>query len=367
MPSRYNPRPKRKLRHLPISDWPVGDRDLFNRALAAKVDPFAEESGSAHFRPATRASIIYAWRRWLGWLLAEDPSVLAVAPALRITPHRMTAFFAHLGKTNQTRSIAAMARFLCYGAQIVGPTMDWLWLKKVCTRLEGQAGRRKNPPIPFNGRQLLDLGLKLMDGAVAELESTIRAKNTVPPKRIAIDHRDGLLLAILAIFPLRRGNIASLVIGESLVKVGDLWQVRISGAFVKNQESLDATLPAWIGKRIDEHLAYFRSMIFGSSRHNGLWASVKGQPAGGDALYAAFTSRIKNLTGHHIRLHDVRAIAVTTWTLEDPAGSSAARDLLGNRDPRIIQDHYNRAQAIQASRLMALLKKQVRMDAKANK
>ena len=171
----------------------------------------------------------------------------------------------------------------------------------------------------------------------------------------------------MAIFPLRRANIAALVIGESLVKVGDLWQIRVLGELVKNQESLDATLPERIGERIDEHLEYFRPMIFGSSRHKGLWASVKGQPAGGDAIYGAFTRRINDLTGHLIRLHDVRAIAVTTWTLEDPPGSSAARDLLGNRDPRIIHDHYNRARAIKASGLMALVKKQVRKDAKAHK
>jgi integrase len=255
-----------------------------------------------------------------------------------------------------------MAQFLCYGAQIVGPSMDWEWLKKVFTRLKAQAGKRKSAHIPFNGHQLLSLGLKVMDGAVTELVSGKRVGESVPPNRIAIDHRDGLLLAILAIFPLRRANIASLVIGESLIKVGDLWQIRVSGESVKNQESLDATLPERIGERIDEHLEYFRPMIFGSSRHKGLWASVKGQPAGGDALYNAFTSRIHNMTGHQIRLHDVRAIAVTTWTLEDPKGSSAARDLLGNRDPRIIQDYYNKARAVQASRLMAELKKQVRKD-----
>lgn len=355
MPSRYIPCPPRRLLHLPVKDWPEADRLIFERAFADNFDLFAEGGQGRHYAGRTRISIIFGWRRWLGWIERVDPLALALEPAERITPDRVKSFTNSLAATNQPLSIANALRFLRNGAQLANPFGDWQWLNILERRFAAQAGSSRRLPIPFNGRQLLDLGLGLMDRAVRELATAASLPDGRIPKQIAVDHRDGLLLAILSFFPLRRSNVENLTLGENVVGVGGRWQIRLRGDAVKNHEALDATLTEELSSRIDEHLEYFRPMIYRSDRHRGLWASVKGRPACGQALYETFTNRILALTGHKVRLHDVRAIAVTTWALEDPEGSAAARDLLGNRDPRIIEKHYNRAQAIQASRVLARL------------
>ncbi len=357
MPSRYIPRPPRRLLHLPVKDWPESDRLAFERAFADHFELFDEGGQGRHYAKRTRVSIISSWRRWLGWIQSSDPIALDLAPAERITPERVNAYTKSLAETNRALSIANAMHFLRDGGQLVDSSRDWQWLSILERRFMAQAGSSRRPPIPFNGRQLLDLGLDLMDKAVRELAAATAIPGVHVPKQIAIDHRDGLLLAILAVFPLRRSNVESLTLGESVVRAGGRWQIRIGSDGVKNDEPLETTLPHTISTRLVEHLEHFRPMIYQSDRHRGLWASVKGGPACGQALYETFTNRIRALTGHTVRLHDARAIAVTTWAIEDPVGSAAARDLLGNRDSRIIEKHYNRAEGIQASRVLANIKR----------
>lgn len=83
---------------------------------------------------------------------------------------------------------------------------------------------------------------------------------------------------------------------------------------------------------------------------------------GDTCLYEAFTHRILKLTGHRVRLHDVRAIAATTWSIEEPVGSVAARDLLGNRSSRVVEQHCNRAPAINASRVLAEINRKMKIS-----
>ena len=136
------------------------------------------------------------------------------------------------------------------------------------------------------------LGLELMDGAVAEVNTAGRIT-----KAQAFRYRDGLIIALLAMIPLRSGTLRALRIGHHLVKVGGLWSLDIPAADTKSRRALDYPISREISERIDLYLEQFRSRIPGADKHAGLWASNKGRPMVSNGIYLTVWKRTKKSFG----------------------------------------------------------------------
>src|SRR5680860_638410 len=96
----------RKLKHLPVDQWPEADRMAFERAYEPG-DIFDETAGpGAHLAAGTRRMIRTAYRRWLGFLTEYEPGSLLELPAERITPHRLRAFVDHLTAEGRMTTVA---------------------------------------------------------------------------------------------------------------------------------------------------------------------------------------------------------------------------------------------------------------------
>ena len=71
----------RKLKHLPVAQWPKVDHEAF-RAAYEPGDVFDETGGpGAHLAEGTRKLIRTAYRRWLGFLKEWYPADLLEPPA----------------------------------------------------------------------------------------------------------------------------------------------------------------------------------------------------------------------------------------------------------------------------------------------
>jgi hypothetical protein len=77
------------------------------------------------------------YRRWLGFLKANYPGDLSLAPAERITPERVRAFIDRLSVEVRPSTVAIAGARLCAAARLIAPTFDWAWLRSVKSRLEG--------------------------------------------------------------------------------------------------------------------------------------------------------------------------------------------------------------------------------------
>ena len=133
----------------------------------------------------------------------------------------------------------------------------------------------------MTSERLYALGIELMDRAVA---SAANAGDEVS-KADAFDYRDGLLIALLALIPLRRRTVAALRIGQQLVKSGDLWALDIPAQDIKTQRPLDYPISPDLSRRIDLYLGKFRCRIPGAEEHDGLWPSNKGRPMDAGTIY----------------------------------------------------------------------------------
>jgi len=156
----------RKLKHLPLDDWPEADRIAFEAAFAPG-DIFDGTGGpGSHLAEGTRRAIRFAYRRWLGFLTAHYPDDLSKAPADRITIDRVRAFVEHLGASMRPTSVFSAIDNLYFGARLVAPAGDWAWLKAIKVRLAARAVPRDRFDRLVPSAQTLDLGIALMDRAL---------------------------------------------------------------------------------------------------------------------------------------------------------------------------------------------------------
>jgi integrase len=346
-------KPVRPLLHLPDADWPEADRAAFASAFDSSHDVFDDSGGGSRLKPRTKASLRFGYRRWLGWIHHHRPELMAEAPECRPTPETVKAFVIHLRDSCQPRTIASLVGKLHDAIRHMYPANDWNWLKQLKTRLERAAPKPGRPPILVTSQRLLDAGLERL---VQVEQAFAAAGEGATPKHLqalALGYRDGLLVAIASLVPMRRTNIAQLEIGTTIRRGREHWSIHLPGDIVKNEEPIVADLDNALTDQIDRYIQVYRPLICRSNTHKGFWASAKGQPATGDALYNAFKKEVKAALDLGLTLHDVRRVGVTTWAVHDPVNAAGAKDLLGDRSDRVIAQHYNLANGVEASRRMA--------------
>jgi integrase/recombinase XerD len=228
------------------------------------------------------------------------------------------------------------------------PDLDWVWLKTVKARLQAAAPAvaRKGPVI--TSVQLLGLGQQLMDESHPSLSTQISLAD-------AVRYRDGLMIALLALVPLRRKNIAAIEIGWHLVREGDGWFIIIRREETKTGTSIEFAIPELLVPYLATYLNIVRRRMLKDPSCKALWISRKDGALSQDAVCGVITRHTAKRLGVRISPHDVRDAAATTWALAAPSQIGIARDLLSHSDLRTTTRHYNRARGIEASRAYAQL------------
>jgi integrase len=232
--------------------------------------------------------------------------------------------------------------------KLICPGVDWSWLLTITKRIAAAAPLRHPKYHLVTSDRLYALGLDLMDGAVTDADGAKRIS-----KANAFQYRDGLIIALRALIPLRSRTVVAMRIGRHLVKTGDLWGLDIPAADTKNRRPLDYPIPAELSACIDLYLERFRSRIPGTERHTSVWASNQGRPMCAMAISIAVRKRTKKAFGFAVNLHRFRHAAASFWSIQDPANVRGVKDLLGQASFGITEKHYIMAQSRVAGRMLA--------------
>ena len=233
--------------------------------------------------------------------------------------------------------------------RLICPGVDWSWLLTLTKRIKAAAPRKPPKYHLVTSEQLYALGIELMDRAVAEAEDAKRIT-----KAQAFMYRDGLIIALLALIPLRSRTLVALRIGKQLVKTGDLWALDIPAADTKTRRALDYPISKELCTRIDLYLERFRRRIPGADKHTGLWASNKQRPMSAIAIYNAVRRRTKKAFGFAVNLHRFRHAAASFWSIMDPVNVRGVKDLLGHASfGGMTEKHYIMGQSRFAGRALA--------------
>lgn len=330
------------MRGLPEEKWSSADRACWDNILLPK---FSADG----LRPLSVAGYFKTFRRWLSHLrssgLGEYVSPLT-RPALDLGP----SFLDDVRVRASARTAATEARQLSRLIRTATPDTPTPWLKSAIARFEREL---KGPPrlaappssdrIFREGCRMIDLGKQLFAAADHSACSVAQGRNLV---------RDGLMLALLAMRPLRLNNFAELRLGEDLVFCRNRAWIRVAGTDTKTGATFDAPFPQQLFAELEYYLNGPRLAFPNASVLPSLWISDRGTSMTGQVAWRIIRSQTLKAFGAPISAHQFRHAAVTFLAEKHPEQISLAPDILGHANVFIAEQFYNLATASSGASLL---------------
>ena len=184
---------------LPVADWPEEDRKRWSDAIRSGADRFDDCGPAAHLAKSSRRALQGSYGRFLGFVSTERNSLLNCKPDIRIDRETIAEYVTWRRRACEDKAIAIDLHHLRLVLGYICPNMERSWLLTVAKRLAAQAPRKPRKHAQVTSEQLYVLGIELMERAV---DNSNAAGHIT--KVHAFDYRDGLIIAFLALIPLRR-------------------------------------------------------------------------------------------------------------------------------------------------------------------
>jgi site-specific recombinase XerD len=267
-------------------------------------------------------------------------------PANRCTKANLQAYIDHLREAgNSNSTIVNRLSELLAVTVALDPAFDPKLLNRYISALRSKACavRSKTHVRPAN--ELVDLGFRLMAGATDTGD---------------IDHarvfRDGLIIAFLALHPIRRRNLVNFELGKNLLRQGAGYMVSFAGIQTKNGAPLDLPLAEILVEPMNQYLDLWRSVLVASKGRwmspvgSRVWVSSDGSPLSEEGISGRIELHTREAFGKAINPHAFRDASATTLTVADPARVRVAVPLLGHRSLATTEKHYIHATGLEAQR-----------------
>jgi len=359
MVGRYHINPNSAV--MPIALWPEEDRALWLQALELD-DPFSEFGKRAHLRSISNHKVEKGYGRYLTCLKRHEPEALKDRACERINRNRVKRFVMDMeAEGNRKMTLLARLQELHSIAVILDPGNSFQFIKDFEARIRHRTETSRHEGRSFTATdELLSLGLKLMQNAGQQTTNRLKA----------IDYRDGLLIALLAVRPMRRKNFAALKLDKNVVQLDGVWRIRLSPEETKTHNRIDVEWPSELVEPLETYLAVHRPILMAivgrwhKPIDDALWISSNGSPLTEMAFYQQVTKRTAEAFGKPVNPHAFRHSAASTLACEDPAHVRISATILGHSRFQTTEQYYIMAQQAQAHdafvKLMLAVRKQAR-------
>jgi len=360
MVGRYHINPNTAL--MPIALWPEEDRSLWLQTLE-QDDPFSVAGRNVDLRRISNTKVEKGYGRYLTFLVRHDPEALKGPACDRINRDRVIRFISDMeSEGNRKMTILSRLQELHSIAVILAPPHPFTFIRDFASRIRRRTEAGRHTERPFTSTdELLSLGFTLMQNAGEQTTERLRA----------IDYRDGLLIALLALRPMRRKNFAALKLDQNVVQLDGVWRVRLGPEETKTHNRIDVEWPSELVGPLEIYLEVHRPILIAKvgrwhkSIDNALWVSAHGSPLTEMAFYQQVTKRTEAAFGKPINPHAFRHSAASTLACEDPAHVRISAAILGHSSFQTTERYYIMAQQAQAHEAFVELILAVRKQAKA--
>ena len=286
--------------------------------------------------------------RYLGFLKRTGRLDLNAPAASQVTPRNVEAYMADFdGKISSVTAWNCIYK-LRRAAQLLSPKTDFGWLIEIEKDLELlQEPRSKLNRFVYT-EQLVQAGLILIVEAKEFTHAEFKRARGI---------RNGLMLALLALNPIRRKNFAALQIGTTFKQIEDRWWICLPANTTKSKcRPEERPVAIWLNPYIELYLGEARPiLVTGSQKEtNALWVSTGGPMTARD-LGKLITRITRETLGIAISPHLFRTADATTAAdaLSDMPYFASA--LLGHSNPRITDEHYKRNSSLNVQKSYAEL------------
>jgi integrase len=246
----------------------------------------------------------------------------------------------------RTTTVAHAITNLHYAARLIDPKQDWQWLRDIGTRLGARGNRLDRFQRLVSPAMTLDYGIELMNGA---LDPAV----TIPWRSRYLQYRDGLIIALLSIWPIRRRSLAALTVDRHLVLDDAGFSIRLAAADTKSKREERCRLSSELTPYLRRYLDEVRPKLLSGRNYAVLWPSNKGGAILGGRIYDVVRNRILQKFGKDMGLHDFRRSAATFMAIDMPEKIGLVPGVLQQASPEVGEQHYNLANATTASKRYA--------------
>jgi hypothetical protein len=239
-------------------------------------------------------------------------------------------------------------------AEILCPDSDLRWLRELEADLRFDM-RPKRRPENFTTQELTEAGLSLF--RQADLSETLS------PVKKAVLARNGLMVAVLALHPMRHKNFYELTLGRQLRLTERSWWIELEAEETKTRKHDEKRLAGDLTPFLNEYLKNYRPNLLqaGSISLEGgshavldelesvtgpLWVSVEGVRLSYSGVGLATTDSTEATLGIRLSPHAFRR-ALTTTAIHSHRPDLATA-ILQHTDPRVTAEYYDRSSSLKA-------------------
>jgi integrase len=333
-------------RSLYVGEWPDADRRAWESACRPG-SRFSRGGCASRLAEVSRGDFANRYGAFLGYLQRTGRLDCDARPAGQVSLLNVQAYLADLN--TRVRSVTAWNAIykLRRAAELLVPTQDFSWLVEIENDLALiMEPRSKFDRLVFTDR-LLEAGLTVATEAERFGKDALTRARGV---------RNGLMVALLALYPIRLKNFAGLELGRTFKEAGGSWWIALPSISTKTRRRADERrVHPVLNRWIDLYLHEARpALIGGRPATDALWISSRTGAAYTRKNLGALVSKTTRATlGVDVSPHLFRTSAASTATAYGSETPFLASAILNHSDPRVTEEHYERRSSANAAEIFA--------------
>lgn len=331
-----------KIKGIPVVDWPMADRKAWEAALV-RAQRLRRGGRASHMRRTSQTSLARAYGILLEFCVRNGRLDPGAAAGAHITANNIEALLEELKHRVGSVTRASYINRLLRMGKLLDPDHDVEWLREIAVDLRDAMRLRPKHDRIVDANRLLTLGLDLIDRGETSAEKTNLQRAALV--------RNGLMVAMLALCPIRLGGFANLTLGKSICRERGQWWIVLEPSQTKSNRRDQRPIAPFLTEIIDRYVEQWRPLFI--NPQDAFWASIKG----GGMAYTYVGDTITRTTarelGTPVNPHLFRDCAVDTIANRAGEFMHLASGLLQHTDPRTTEKHYNKGASLSASKRFA--------------
>jgi len=328
-------------RSLPVSEWPADDQRAWEEACRPS-SRLAAGGAARHLAKVSRDDFVRRYGAFLGFLQRTDRLEPHRGAATQVTLPNVEAYIVDLKARVRSITIWNCIYKLRRAAELLTSTADFSWLAEIENDLAlVMEPRSKFERLVLTGR-LVEAGMTLV------VEAETFARHDLARARAV---RNGLMIALLALCPIRLKNFAALEIGQTFKDIHGSWWIVLPRNMTKSGRPDERPVTTWLNRYINVYLTRSRPLLLGCRPcTNALWiSSTTGRRMTTKNLGTLISKITFETLGVDVSPHLFRTAAASTAAIYGGKTPHLASALLNHTDPRVTEEHYNRASTMSAA------------------
>ena len=328
--------------------------------------PADQQSGSpgggsaSHLAPVTQADLANRYGLFFDFAHRTRRLDLGADAGVQVRPEAIAPFIAELQTRVSSVTVSRTIYKVRRTAELITRHLDFAWLAEIGKDLALLERPKDDFARIVAPERLVEAGLALIREAERDTKGTWLER--------ALLVRNGLMVALLALCPIRLRNFASLEIGRSFLRQEVGWWIVLDDT--KSGRPDHRPVPTFLTSFIESYLDVYRPVLLGHSAGGSnpcleaesayapcatglpteaspaLWLSRRGSSLTYHAVERLVTETTRMTLGVAVNPHRFRTIDATSVALHAPHLPYLASALLQHFDPRVTQEHYTRASSL---------------------